>query len=137
MRRNHGRRKITPSHFTANSGDLTADTGFARDNWIGVLPQTIQLTMSSNVPCGERCFGGSALPKENVWTVFPGARSQRLERLFFCASVSLSVAPGSTAPICPPIDTFPSFDWAVLEIGPGGAVYAGPIGEDAKLWRER
>jgi hypothetical protein len=57
--------------------------------------------------------------------------------VFPFASVSLNAAPVPTALICPPIDTFPSFDRAVVEIGPGGAVYAGPIGEDAKLWRER
>jgi hypothetical protein len=86
MRRNHGRRKITPSHFTANSGDLTADTGFARDNWIGVLPQTIQLTMSSNVPCGERCFGGERTTKGKCvdslsWRAFSAPRASFLLRV--------------------------------------------------------
>src|SRR5262249_32122242 len=38
---------------------------------------------------------------------------------------------------CPLIDTFPFFDSVVLEIGPGGAFYGGPIGEAAKLWCER
>jgi hypothetical protein len=107
MRRNRGRTGTSACHFTANSGDPTADTVFAR--YLDCHP-----TQTSN----RR-----------------SAPTFRAASLVFCAA--LSVASGSTGLTCPPIDTIPSFDSSVLQIGPGGAVYAGPIGEAAKLWRER
>src|SRR5262249_37064751 len=93
----------------------------------------------------RRALFRRSTPSGHVWTVFLAARSQRpehhlnarlptLPHLVFARLASLCQFHPLT---CPPIDTFPSLDSAVLEIGPGGAVYAGPIGEAAKLWRER
>ena len=143
MRRNRGRTGTSACHFTANSGDPTADTVVAR--YLDCHP-----TQTSNRRSAPTFRAASVVSERNIKgkhldslsCLRPRHAEQHLNgrlptflHLVFCAA--LSVAGASTGLTCPPIDTIPSFDSAVLQIGPGGAVYAGPIGEAAKLWRER
>jgi hypothetical protein len=130
MRRNRGRTGTSPCHFIANSGDPTADTVFAHDTWIDILPR------QSNGQSAPTFRAASVVSEEHPSAL--SIISMLGCRLFPILSLRVSASLCQFHPLtCPPIDTFPSFDSAVLEIGPGGAVYAGPIGEAAKLWRER
>src|SRR5262249_59133963 len=127
MRRNGGGTGTSPCHFIPNSGDPTADTVFAHDTWIDILPR--QRTIRANVPCGERCFGGAPHQEMSGQSFLPPVLSALSIvsmlgcRLFPILSLRVSASLCQFHPLtCPPIDTFPSFDSAVLVIRPGGAV---------------